>query len=336
MHQARFYEKLDDNKLRCLACHQRCIIKPDDRGICGVRKNLNGELYSIVYGLGSSLNPDPIEKKPIYHFHPGTISISLGAYGCNFSCLFCQNHDLSQAAKSGLQNLFAEELPPDEIVKQAERLKCRSISYTYSEPTVWAEYTLDTIAIARQKNIKAVYVSNGYQSKELFNELGKVLDAINIDLKSFSDDFYKKFCGARLKPVLDNVASFHDAGVHVEVTTLVIPGLNDSHDELHAIARFLKNIDERLPWHISRFFPMYKMLDRSPTPLDTLETAYEIGKEEGLKYVYIGNVQDIERSSTFCPNCGEMIIKRIGYLVEIYYGEDITCPACGAKQDLIT
>jgi len=334
MHPARFQEKLDANVVRCLACHQKCLIEPDNRGICGVRKNIDGELFSVVYGLGSSLNPDPIEKKPLYHFLPGTISISLGAYGCNFSCTFCQNHDLSQSAKIGLKNLYTGDLPPEKIVKQAEKLKCKSISYTYSEPTTWAEYTLDTIKLAREKGIKAVYVSNGYQSKELRDELAPVLDAINIDLKSFSDDFYKTYCGGRLKPVLDNIASFHEAGVHVEVTTLIIPGLNDSIDELRQIARFLHDIDEKLPWHISRFFPMYRMNDRPPTPFETLEMAYEIGRDENLKYVYLGNVQDIERSSTFCPNCGEIIIKRTGYIVETYYSEDLKCPGCGALQDL--
>lgn len=300
-----------------------------------MRVNHKGELFLLVYGLGSSLNPDPIEKKPIYHFHPGTISISLGAHGCNFKCDFCQNYELAQSAKCNLGNLFVRELPPSEIVKQAEKLRCRSISYTYSEPTVWAEYTLDTIALAREKKIKAVYVSNGYQSNELFSKLKDVLDAINIDLKSFSDEFYKKYCGARLKPVLENIKAFRDAGVHVEVTTLLITGLNDSDDEIRQIAKFLKNVSPKLPWHVSRFFPMYKMQDRPPTPLDRLLTAYEIGKEEGLQYVYLGNIQDSERSSTYCPSCGKIVIKRVGYLVEKYYDADLRCRACGTVQDII-
>lgn len=335
MHQAVFYEKLEQNNVRCTACCHKCVIKPDQRGICGVRKNINGELILLVYGLGSSLNPDPIEKKPLYHFHPGTISISLGAYGCNFACDFCQNHELSQSAKGDLHKLYSHDLPPAIIVKQAEKLKCKSISYTYSEPTTWAEYTLDTISLARAKEIKAVYVSNGYQSSELFEKLSPVLDAINIDLKSFSDDFYREYCGAGLKPVLDNISSFHNAGVHVEVTTLLIPELNDSDDELRQIAEFIHAIDPAIPWHISRFFPMHKMLDRSPTPLQKLETAYEIGRNTGLKYVYLGNVQDIERSSTFCPQCGETTVKRIGYMVETFYDNDLRCPSCGKKQDII-
>jgi len=335
MQKARFFTRLDNNIVQCHACRHKCSIDEGKRGLCGVRMNQGGDLFLLVYGKSPSLNADPIEKKPLYHFHPGSVSLSMGTYGCNFSCSFCQNSDLSQSAKESIKSRQVHDLPPEAIVTQAVKIGSRSISYTYSEPTVWAEYTLDTIFLARDKGIKSVYVSNGYQSELLLSELLPVLDAINVDLKSFSDEFYKHYCGARLKPVLENIETLHKGSVHVEVTTLIIPGLNDSTAELTGIAKFLAGISTKLPWHISRFFPMYKMLDRDPTPMEILEKAYEIGKENGLHYVYLGNVQDIERSSTFCPACGEMTVRRVGYLIEKMYDKNLRCPNCRTVQDII-
>ena len=335
MQKARFFTRLDNGIVQCHACRHKCSISDGQRGICGVRMNHGGDLFLLVYGKSPNLNADPIEKKPLYHFLPGTISLSIGTYGCNFSCPFCQNYELSQNAKESLKNRHLHDLPPDAIVEQAVKMGTKSISYTYSEPTVWTEYALDTISLAREKGIKSVYVSNGYQSEILLSELLPVLDAINVDLKSFSDEFYKHYCGARLNPVLENIETLFRGGVHVEVTTLLIPELNDSTDELSAIAKFLAGVSVKLPWHISRFFPMYNMIDRNPTPIETLEKAYEIGRENGLQYVYLGNVQDIERSSTFCPACGEMTVRRVGYLVEKIYEKNLRCANCRTVQDII-
>lgn len=335
MEKARFYTRLDGLNVQCTACHHKCSLGDNNTGLCGVRKNINGDLYSLVYSKGVSLNPDPIEKKPLYHFMPGTPSLSIGAYGCNFFCTFCQNHEISQSAKFQPEKLTSYLLPPELIAGEAQKLKCPSISYTYSEPTTWAEYTLDTIKIARKNGIRAVYVSNGYQSDELFDELSPVLDAINIDLKSYSDDFYRIYSKARLDPVLKNIRRFHDAGVHVEITTLLITGLNDSIDEITEIANFIKSVSPEIPWHISRFFPVFQMTDKSPTPLDTLTRAYDIGKASGLKYVYLGNVHDTERSSTYCPSCGEMVIRREGYSVKKLYTSDLKCRSCSSKIKII-
>lgn len=326
---------MDDSSVVCDLCHHACKIESQSRGLCGVRINQDGKLYSLAYGKASGLNLDPIEKKPLYHFLPKTKSLSLGAYGCNFSCLFCQNHELSQSAKLNPESLQSFDLPPEKIVEQAVKLKSPSISYTYSEPTVWSEYALDTIELARKEKIKAVFVSNGFQSDQLTDELIPVLDAINIDLKSFSDDFYQKYAKARLEPVLENIKKFHDGGVHVEITTLVIPSLNDSTDELKEIARFIASIDKNIPWHISRFFPQHKMTNFPPTPLDTLNAAYEVGKDAGLHFVYLGNVNDISRSSTYCPACGETLIRRDGYSIELLGLKNGKCSKCGTEIKVI-
>ncbi len=335
MQEAGFYHKLDNSKVQCLACHHKCVIEMNACGKCGVRINENGILFSKAYALTPGLNLDPIEKKPLFHFQPGTLSLSVGAYGCNFSCAFCQNYILSQSVKEPDFKLPKIHLPPEDIIKQALDYECPSISYTYSEPTVWAEYTLDTIKLARKHGIKSVYVSNGFMSDELLVELAPVLDAANIDLKSFSNDFYLKYTGARLDPVLDNIKKLHDSGVWVEITTLVIPGLNDSPEELREIAEFIAGIDSKIPWHISRFFPMYKMLDREPTSVETLIDAYEIGKTKGLNNVYLGNVMDTKRESTYCPECGEIVIMRDRYNVEILYSDDLQCHKCKANLDII-
>lgn len=334
MKTARFFNKLDNSNLQCTACSHKCRLSESETGLCGVRKNIDGTLQLIVYGKAASLNPDPIEKKPLYHFQPGTRSLSIGTYGCNFFCTFCQNHELSQPAKTRPDKLVAYILDPETIVNQAVKLECPSISYTYSEPTTWAEYTLDTIVLAREKNIKAVYVSNGYQSDELLNELIPVLDAINIDLKAFTDDFYRIYAKARLRPVLENIKKIHDGGVHVEITTLMINGLNDSTHEIKEIASFIHGLSPEIPWHISRFMPQYQMLDKKPTSIETMVKAYNIGKETGLNYVYLGNVRDSDRSSTYCPSCGEIVIYREAYLVTKKYTADFKCKSCGGEINI--
>jgi len=279
--------KREGNKVRCLACSHKCLISKGKTGICGVRKNIKNKLYLLVYGKVASMNIDPIEKKPLYHFLPGTLSFSIATVGCNFRCLWCQNFDISQVSKQGI--IFGKDISPNEIVKRAIETGCKSISYTYTEPAIFIEFVKDTAKLAKKKKLKNVLVTNGYFSKESFDYIKNYVDAMNIDLKSFSDKFYIKYCGGRLKPVLETIKRFHNAGVHIELTTLVIPGLNDSASEFEKIAKFIASVDKNIPWHISRFFPMYKMLDREITPIETLRKAERIGKKY-LKYVHIGNV----------------------------------------------
>ena len=330
-------EKLKNNLVRCHTCSHHCVIAPDKTGICGIRKNENGELYLIPYGRGF-MHIDPMEKKPLYHFYPGEPILSIGTIGCNFKCLFCQNYDISQIqhyvqAEKIVKNL--EYLPPEKIIKIAEDKGIKFIAYTYNEPTVYFEYTYDTAKLAKKKGMKNVYVSNGYQSKQSRELLEKVLDAINIDLKGFSEEFYNKIIGAKLEPVLDNIKFFAKSKVWLEVTTLVIPGHNDSDQELTQIAQFIAKISKDIPWHISRFFPAFKVLNVPPTPIETLIKAYEIGKKVGLNYVYIGNIPttpELEKyHNTYCPKCNNLLIRRIGYHTEVLGLKNGKCAKCGHK-----
>jgi len=286
MKLAELYKKEKD-KVRCLACSHKCLISKDKTGICGVRKNIENKLYLLVYGKIAAMNVDPIEKKPLYHFLPGTKSFSIGTVGCNFKCDFCQNFEISQASKQG--NIFGEEIQPEEIVKRAIQTKCKSISYTYNEPAIFIEFVKDVAKLAKEKKLKNVLVTNGYFSKESFDYIKDYVDAMNIDLKSFNENFYTKYCGGKLEPVLETIKSAKKAGIHIELTTLIIPGLNDSEKEFEKIAKFVASVDKNIPWHISRFFPMYKMLDREITPLETLRRAERVGKRY-LNYVHIGNI----------------------------------------------
>jgi len=285
MKECELYEK-KDGKVRCLACNHKCVINPGKVGVCGVRKNIDGKLMLLVYGKVVSMNADPIEKKPLYDFLKGSKSFSVGTVGCNFKCDFCQNWDISQSGKNG--NFIGMEMNPEEIVNEAIANKCKSISYTYNEPVIFAEFVKDTARLARKKGLKNIMVSNGYWSKECFEFLKDVIDAVNIDLKG-NDDFYKKYCGGLQKPVLDTIERLVGNGIHVEATTLVIPGLNDNKEDFEFIAKYLSDLDKNIVWHISRFFPMYKMQDGQATPRETLDIAYEIGKKY-LKNVYLGNV----------------------------------------------
>ncbi len=279
--------KKEKGKVRCLACSHKCLIGEGKTGICGVRKNIRGELQLLVYGKVAAMHVDPIEKKPLYYFMPGTKAFSIGTVGCNFKCLWCQNYDISQASKSG--KIFGEEISPEEIVKKALESGCKSIAYTYNEPAIFLEFVKDTARIAKEKGLKNVLVTNGYFSEESFSYISDYVDAMNIDLKSFSDANYKKYCGARLQPVLDTIKKAHEKGIHIEITTLIVPNVNDSKAELEKIAKFIASIDKNIPWHLSRFFPMYKMPDNEITPIETLKTAYEIGKKY-LTHVHMGNV----------------------------------------------
>jgi pyruvate formate lyase activating enzyme len=323
---------LDDGRIHCEACNQHCKLKEGEYGICGVRKVENGELQLLTYGLAAAVNVDPVEKKPMFHFLPGSKAFSVGTVGCNFACKFCQNADISQYPQTHGHRLKGQPLSPEQIVALAKEYGCASIAYTYNEPVVFFEYTYDTAKLAHAAGLKNIYVTSGYETHKAIDTLAPYLDGMNIDIKAFSDDFYKEICGAKLKPVLDTVKYAHAKGIWIEVTTLLIPGKNDSDEEIRAIARFLADLDPDIPWHVSGFYPQYKMLDTPPTPPSTLIRAYEIGKEEGLNYVYIGNYDDEDRESTYCPSCGFKVIERHGHLgqhVANHLTTDGKCPRCG-------
>ncbi|HUT15769.1 MAG TPA: AmmeMemoRadiSam system radical SAM enzyme, partial [Anaerolineae bacterium] len=287
--EAMLYERLDGTLVRCALCAHRCTVKADRKGICGVRENVDGVMYTTVYGEVVAAHVDPIEKKPLYNFLPGTRSFSIATVGCNFHCRFCQNADISQAPREGLR-LAEEKLSPAQVVAAAKTYGCDSIAYTYTEPTIFFEYAYDTSKLAQEEGIKNIFVTNGYMTLEALDEIDPYLDAANVDLKSFDDGFYRRVCGARLQPVLDTIQAMRERGVWVEVTTLLIPGLNDSEAELRQIAGFIAELDRDMPWHVSRFTPRHRLLDVPGTPLDSMRMAAEIGRETGLRYVYVGNV----------------------------------------------
>ncbi len=330
MHPARFFDKLRDDKVKCHLCAHECTIDPGRRGICGVRENRAGTLYSLVYGRVIANNADPIEKKPLYHFLPGTRSFSIATVGCNFRCQHCQNYDISQYPRRHDGEIAGEPITPAQVVARAQASASASIAYTYTEPTIFAELCYDTALLAREKGLRNVFVSNGFMTETSASVLAEVLDGDNIDLKSFSDDFYRKVCKAKLKPVLETIARMKSLGVWVEVTTLVIPGLNDSDAELRDIAQFLHATGPEIPWHVTAFYPTYKMRDRPPTPLETLRRARQIGIEAGLRHVYTGNIPGDPGENTYCPACSEQLIVRRGFAVRQNRLVNGACPACGA------
>lgn len=287
MKECILYSKEKDDSVRCLACPHKCLIAEGKTGICGVRKNVSGKLFLLVYGKVVSMHVDPIEKKPLFHFLPGTNIFSIGTVGCNFKCDFCQNFDISQAPEN--EGIFGQDVLAREIVEKAIKLKCPSIAYTYNEPIIYAEFVRDCSVLAHEAGLKNIMVTNGYWSDESFDMLYKYIDAVNIDLKSIDPEFYKKCCGGGLEPVLDTIRICNEEGIHIEITTLVIPGLNDSEEEFEKIAKFISSVDPDIPWHINRFFPDYKRSDEEMTPIETLKTAYRIGKKY-LNNVYVGNV----------------------------------------------
>ncbi|MGO9013404.1 MAG: AmmeMemoRadiSam system radical SAM enzyme [Dissulfurispiraceae bacterium] len=331
MHEARLYEKLDEGKVKCFLCPQYCSISPGKRGICGVRENSGGTLYSLVYGKVAAKHVDPIEKKPFFHFYPGSHSFSIAAVGCNFRCLHCQNYEISQYPKQN-KDIPGEEMSPEEVVEEAVRAGCESIAYTYTEPTIFFEFAYDCARLAHKKGIRNVFVSNGYTSPDAIRLIAPYLDANNIDLKG-DDDFYKKVVGAKLQPVLDTIKLMKELGIWVEVTTLIIPDYNDSDDFLTFAAQFIKSVDASIPWHVSQFYPTYKLFDKPRTPLITLRKAREIGLKAGLKYVYEGNVPGTGGENTLCPSCGALLIERIGFSLTHISMKDSKCEKCGARID---
>ncbi|MBF0553607.1 MAG: AmmeMemoRadiSam system radical SAM enzyme [Nitrospirae bacterium] len=334
MKEALLYDKLhDSNVVLCRMCAHRCRIPDGSRGKCAVRENRGGMLYSLVYGRLCASNIDPIEKKPLFHFLPGSHSLSIACVGCNFTCLHCQNSSISQFPKGHeFDGLTGDAVSPAHVVEGAIRGGCKSISYTYTEPTIYMEYALDCAIMAKEKGIKNVFVSNGYMTAESAGLIIPYLDADNIDLKG-DDEFYKTVCGGRVKPVKDTIILMKERGVWVEVTTLIIPGLNDSGETLKSIAGFIKSVDESIPWHVTSFHPMYKILDRPATPADTLKRAYRIGIDAGLKYVYEGNVPGSSGENTYCPSCKELLIERYGFSISRNLLKEGKCPKCEGTID---
>jgi pyruvate formate lyase activating enzyme len=333
MKEAMFYESMTENRVRCNLCNHRCKIKERKRGVCGVRENRGGKLYSLVYGKIIAEHIDPIEKKPLFNFLPGSRAFSIGTVGCNFHCKHCQNSDISQYPHEHGGEIIGQDRTPDQIVTAAKAAGCETIAYTYTEPTIFYEFAYDTAVLARKEEIKNVFVSNGYISAEAARQIAPYLDAINVDLKAFTDKFYKEVCGARLNPLLETIRLMKELDVWVELTTLIIPGLNDGEQELRDIARFVKSVDQEIPWHVSRFYPAYKLLDRPSTPAATLRRAREIGMEEGLRYVYEGNVPGEGGENTHCYACGARLIERYGLTLTRNRLQDGKCPGCGAEID---
>lgn len=335
------YEKLGNKAVQCLTCSHFCKIQPKRAGICGVRQNMDGKLYALNYGKAVAINIDPIEKKPLFHFLPGSLSYSLATIGCNFRCANCQNYDISQmyGAKGRVEEYgkiyWGEDLSPGKIVQEAIKNKCLSISYTYTEPTIFLEYALDTMKIAQKKGLKNVWVSNDFMSDKTIDMIAPYLDAINVDIKSFDDEFYKSNCGARVQPVLNNCKRLVKEKIWLEVTTLIIPTLSDDEGMLRQIAKFIKSeLGDFVPWHISAFSGAisWKLQHLPDTPLSIIQKAYKIGKEEGLKYVYGGNVPGEELENTHCPHCQKIVIERIGYQIS-RYDKKGQCPHCGYKLE---
>lgn len=330
--EAVLYSRLEEEKVRCDLCHHRCVIEPGKTGICGVRQNEAGTLRSLVYGLAASAGVDPIEKKPIFHCLPGHDSFSFASVGCNFQCDFCQNHSISQAKDCGIRG---EEAPPELLVDAAVSRGCRSISCTYTEPTVYFEYAAEVCRRARAASLHTVFVTNGFMTEEALDFLDGTLSCANVDLKAFSEKTYRTVIGGRLRPVLDTLERMKREGIWVEVTTLVIPGLNDSDDELREIAGFIcGTLGSETPWHVSRYHPDHRYRVTAATPSATIHRAVQIGLEAGLRYVYCGNLPGEDRESTFCWNCGAQLIRRVGFTVrENWVTTGSKCPECGAGVD---
>ncbi|MFW6160346.1 MAG: AmmeMemoRadiSam system radical SAM enzyme [Acidobacteriota bacterium] len=330
--EAMLYKTLDEDRVNCFLCAHRCEINPGNWGICRVRENKEGKLYTHVFGEVIAAHVDPIEKKPLYHFLPGTKAFSIATIGCNFQCPFCQNWQISQASRQKEKVFSGYKLSPEEVVRQALTNDCSSISYTYTEPTIFFEYAYETAKLAKKEGLGNNFVTNGYLTQEAVEKISPWLDAANVDLKSFRDEFYKKMCKARLQPVLDCISFLKKNDIWVEVTTLIIPGENDSDKELREIARFLAGVDPNIPWHISRFHPDYKFTDSRPTPMERLRRAVEIGKEEGLNYLYVGNVWG-ESGDIVCPSCGKTLVQRNGFYAARSVIKQGQCPDCGHKID---
>ncbi len=332
MKEAMLYRKLSDQKVHCHLCRHLCRIGEGQRGICGVRENRDGTLYTLVYRRLIARNVDPIEKKPMFHFAPGSSSFSIAAMGCNFRCDFCQNFEISQVNR-GQDPIPGEDVAPEEIVRMAKKTGCRTIAYTYTEPTIFFEYACDIARLASAEGLKNIFVTNGFMTDEALREIHPHLHGANVDLKAFGKEFYRDRCGAKLEGVLSSLQTMKDLGIWIEITTLIIPGLNDDEEELRQIASFIGTLGKETPWHISRFHPMYKLQDRAVTSLGILERARDIGLNAGLRYVYTGNVPGNAGENTYCPQCGNLLVDRMGFRVVNYRIEAGKCFHCRTPID---
>lgn len=322
-----FYTSLNKKLIQCELCPRRCVVPKGKRGYCGVRENRGGKYYSLVYGNPCAFNLDPIEKKPLFHVLPSTTSLSIATVGCNFHCKFCQNWEISQSSP---EDVYSYDVPPELVVQKAGEMGAHSVAYTYVEPTIFIEYMLDTAKLVRKAGLLNVMHSNGFINREPLEQLSTVLDAANIDLKSYSQEFYRELCEGHLHPVLETLKTLRKTGVHVEITNLVIPTQNDDMVMIKDMCLWIKDeLGEDTPVHFARFYPLYKLKTLPPTPVSTLEKAKHVAGDAGLNYVYIGNVPGHEGENTFCPGCGKMIIQRAGYMVVEMHIRDGRCRYCG-------
>lgn len=332
--EAMLWADAKDKRVRCQVCSFRCLVPEGKLGHCRTRKNIGGKMFSLIYGTVTSTASDPIEKKPLYHFFPGSHSYSMGSVGCSFQCEHCQNWTISQA---DIEHVYTLDLTPEQVVSNAVQTGCKSVSWTYNEPSIWVEFTRDGARLCHEQDVKTVYVTNGYATLEHLDVMKGLLDAYRVDIKAFTEDFYHKVCKAKLAPVLESTRIAHDYGMHIEVITLVIPGMNDGGDELRSLSRWVNdNLGPDTPVHFTRFMPMYHMGDLNPTPIASLEKAHAIAKNEGLKYVYLGNTTGHKLESTWCPACGELLIERYGFQIVSYrIPDDKKCPKCGEKIPIV-
>ena len=328
--EASLYIKLENKLVRCNLCPRRCYIKDGSRGFCGVRENRNGTLYALTFGKLTAMNADPIEKKPFFNFWPGSLAFSISSTGCSFACPWCQNWSIAHARP---EETLMEEVEPEKVVKLAKNYGCKSIAYTYNEPIIWFEYIVETAKIAKKEGLFNLLVTNGYVTEEAIEEYSPYIDAANVDVKAFNPNFYQKYCKARMEDVLNATEKMVKKGWHVEVTYLIIPTLNDNFDEIRQMVRWVRDkLGPDTPIHFSRFYPMYKMTHLPITPIDRIVKAREIALQEGLHYVYAGNVPGHEGENTYCPKCGFLLVKRIGFdVVGWKLTEKMTCPKCGEK-----
>ena len=329
---AELVRSLKGERVQCRVCEHYCTLAPGEWGKCGVRVNRGGQIISTVYGKATAAHIDPIEKKPLYHFLPGESALSIGTYGCNMHCMWCQNAGISQVRKKDeRRDSLGESLPPKALVEIAREQHAAAIAYTYNEPTVFFEYTYDTAKLAHAHGIKNIYVSNGFMTEAAIEKIEPYLDAINVDLKGFTPELYETYTGTRIEPVKRNIAKIaHETDIWIEVTTLIIPGLNDSDEELRQAAEWLASVNPLMPWHLSAFHPSHKMRDRPRTPPSTLARAYEIGREAGLQYIYVGNIYDPAHEQTRCHHCGTQLIQRHGFSARPQWRTPGICPQCGA------
>ncbi len=329
--EAQFWKK--NERVHCFLCPHECVISEKKRGICGVRENSGGMLYSLIYASCSSAYPDPIEKKPLFHFYPGTRAFSLGTVGCNFRCLHCQNYTISQVKP---EEYHLMEILPEEAVEQAKKTECEGIAFTYNEPTIWWEYTYETAKVAKKEGLYTSYVTNGFINEDAINEIAPYLDGANVDVKAMNEEFYKKICKARLQPVLNACKVYKEKGVHVEVTYLVIPNKNDGEGEIKKFCQWvIHELGEHTPTHFSAFYPHHKMRDMPPTSFETLLKIYGIAKKKGILYPYLGNVPHGEYENTMCPVCNNKIIERRGFSARVVGLEGAKCNKCGEKIPIV-